>query len=184
MQIGGHYAEIVAQKTADPDRGGHLILGYAHALALEVGRGVDVCVGADPNARMAKLARRIDRDRQHRVVTAGSAQQITGQRHLGGVELGVARHTPEDFLGIHAQERQVDPCRPHVAEDERQRAICRTTGERHPDSHLPDGRWLLAAAGASWTRPLLRQGRTEAPLRPSRAWVQEARERSPLVHCR
>src|SRR5436305_824802 len=100
--ISGLNAEIVAEKTPNPDRGGHLILGYAHAFAFEVGRHLDAGVRAHPDAGLAKLARREDRNREYSVIAARPTQKIARQRHLRGVEFGVARHPPEHFLWIHA----------------------------------------------------------------------------------
>ena len=50
------------------------------------------------------------------------ADQVGGQRHLGGVELPVPRHPEERLLDRQRQEGQVDPLRPDVPAGQRRRS--------------------------------------------------------------
>src|SRR5579864_2990911 len=117
------------EKTANPEVGGELPLGGADAFCLEVFRLVDTRVFVHPDAGVAELSGGEDRNSDDAVVAARATQDVAGERHFGGVELGVAGHAPEDFLGVHAEEGEVDASGLDVAEDERPGPVASATGE-------------------------------------------------------
>src|SRR5262245_44174329 len=67
---------VVAQEAADPQIGGELPFGGAHAFALQVLGCGDAGVGAYPDARVAELTRGEDWNGDQAVVAARAAQQV------------------------------------------------------------------------------------------------------------
>ena len=94
---------VVAQETAYPHRRGHGVFRNADTLAAEILGLVQAPGGVDEHAGMAEIAGREDRDGRERALAPGGHGDVVGQRHLGGVELLVVPHAPEDLLGLHRQ---------------------------------------------------------------------------------
>src|ERR1044072_2154411 len=124
------YAVLVGEKSANPDRSGHLIVADTYALALQLLRPLNIGVGAHVDSRMAKNPRRKDRDGAESRVTFRAQDRVGRERHLGRVELSVIEHAPEGLAGTERKERQVHALGLHPAVNERLGTIIAAAGQR------------------------------------------------------
>ena len=110
-------AVMLGQDSANPHRRRHLVLGRSDPLADQVLRLADAGARVDVDARMAKEARRKDRDRDERARLAEHRDRVRRQRHLGDVELAMPQHPEEGLLDGQIEIGEVDAvglhrCRP------------------------------------------------------------------------
>ena len=124
------HAVLVRQDAADPDRSGHLILGAADPLALEVGGLADAGRRVHIDRRMAEEARWEHRngDEGARLLEAGD--DVRRQRHLGDIELAMPQHAEEGLFDRHVEIDEVDAVRHHALVHQRAGAIVVPAAER------------------------------------------------------
>ena len=86
-------AEVVFEHAAQPDGGGHLVLGDAHALTLQVSGNANAGVGVVAELSMHEATGREYRQR-HGVVPPGPGDDVRGDGQGGDVELVESELTP------------------------------------------------------------------------------------------
>ena len=131
------------EDSTSPQRGRHLVVGHANALAAEVLGvvGPDACVAPHDDACVREVA--VMKDGQHPVAPAqGPAPKEEGERHFGDVELVLLQLTMPDFLQGHLFVPQGDPFGLDLAGDERLHPVIGGHGQGKLQvchSHTPSG---------------------------------------------
>ena len=140
FDVGGLHAVLVLQQPAHIDRRRHRIFRHAAALALEVLRRLDALLGVDEEVAVAEHARGKRRDRDERRRAAVHQRGVVRERHLGGVELLVLQHPPEDLRRLQRHVVEVDALRLDGAVPQRLRAVVGSAGQGQSQighSHAP-----------------------------------------------
>ena len=124
----------------DPHVGGQLVLGHADQPARQPGRRPHLAGGRDVDPVVPERAGDEGRDGHERRARL-QADQVGGQRHLGGVELAVPGHPEERFLDRQRQEGQVHPFRPDLPAGQPGGPVIGPAGQGQRHAHRHDNHY-------------------------------------------
>ena len=128
--VARRYTVLVGEKSANPDRRGHLVVADTHALALQILGPLDTGVGAHVDSRMAKDPGRKDRNRDEAGIAFRAQDRIGRERHFRRIELAVVEHAPESLTWAQRKECQIYALGLHPAVDKRLGTIIAAAGQR------------------------------------------------------
>jgi hypothetical protein len=122
-------AVMLGEDAANPHAGRELIFGVPDDLAPEVFGLSDPAGPVNEHTAVSECSRREDRDCDHRRIGIEERGRVSGKRHLGDLELAIAKHAEERLLHGQSEIGEVDPLGLHFPVPECARPVVVATRE-------------------------------------------------------
>src|SRR5258706_11492138 len=145
LHVARFHAELMLEGAARPERRGLLVLGHTDALAVEIGRLLDLRRAPHQDLGVEQLARGEHRDPHEALIPCGERHHQRRHRHLGEVEVAELELAPEQFRWKYLAGQQVDAIGLDAAVEDRPGARVL----RHSDAELQVHRRKSSATGNS-----------------------------------